>query len=115
MKTLYLLIRLFVLLALSSFIKLDIQAQPIYQSSAKNAGSASSATVNRPSGVLLNELLVVGLMFEKGSSEAISTPSGWILIKRTDNGTDCGMATYYKIATASEPSSYYFGLEIIIV
>jgi hypothetical protein len=110
MKTLYLIIRLIVLLSLCSFIKLDIQAQPIYQSSITNIGSASNATVNRPSGVVLNELLVIGLMFEKGSSEAISTPSGWTLIRRTDNGTDCGMVTYYKIATASEPSSYSFGL-----
>jgi hypothetical protein len=52
------------------------------------------------------DLLVVGIMLEKGSSSAITAPAGWTLIRRTDQGTNAGMGTYYKWAGASEPASY---------
>jgi hypothetical protein len=33
-------------------------------------------------------------------------PAGWTLIRRTDNGSSVGVASYYKVAVAGEPASY---------
>ena len=77
-----------------------------YQSSTTNEGTGNSATVNKPSGTVQNDVLVASVNFEKGSDNSVTPPSGWTLIRRTNNGTDVGMATYYKVAGASEPSSY---------
>jgi hypothetical protein len=85
-------------------------SQAFIASSHTSIGTASPATVPRPSSVATGDLLVVGLMVEKGSNEVISPPAGWTLIRRADNGSNIGMATYFKFAGASEPSSYSFTL-----
>lgn len=85
-----------------------VSAQAVYQSSATNTGNAASATVNKPAGVSVNDLLVVGVIYEKGSAESISPPAGWTLIRRSDHSTDAGLSTYYKVAGATEPASYAF-------
>jgi RHS repeat-associated protein len=73
-------------------------------------GSSAGATVNKPTGTVAGDLLIVGLAFEKGSDVAITPPSGWTLIRRTNQSTDVGYATYRKSAGGSEPASYAFGL-----
>ncbi|HLG33609.1 MAG TPA: hypothetical protein VI757_01910, partial [Bacteroidia bacterium] len=93
------------------FSFLEGQAQPLFQNSATNTGSSSPATVNAPAGINSGDLLVIGFMFEKGSAENITPPDGWNLILRTNNSTDCGLATYYKVAGSSEPASYSFGFD----
>ena len=89
---------------------LQLWAQPVFETFVTNKGKTATAPVNRPSGVVANDLLVVGLTFDKGSAEIISPPAGWTLIRRTNNSTDNGIATYYKVAGVSEPSSYTFTL-----
>ncbi|REK35238.1 MAG: T9SS C-terminal target domain-containing protein [Bacteroidetes bacterium] len=84
--------------------------QPDYLNSASNVGNAASATVNLPAGTVFDNLLLLGLMFEKGNTVSISPPPGWNLIIRRDNGSDVGMAIYYKVAGGSEPENYSFGL-----
>jgi RHS repeat-associated protein len=71
-------------------------------------GTSGSATVNKPTGTVAGDLLVVGLAFEKGSDVTITPPSGWTLIRRTNQSSNVGYATYRKTAGASEPSSYSF-------
>ncbi len=89
---------------------LPLLAQPVYLSSASQVGNASQATVPKPAGTAGGDLLVVGLMIEKGSDETVTPPSGWTLIRRTNNITQIGMATYFKIMGTNEPVSYAFGL-----
>jgi MSHA biogenesis protein MshQ len=84
-------------------------AQPVWQTSATAVGSGGTATVAAPSGTVAGDLLIVGIMLEKGSDVAI-TATGWTLVRRTNNGTDAGMATYWKWAGSSEPASYSFTL-----
>lgn len=55
-----------------------------------------------------NDLLVIGIAFEKGTAETIAPPAGWTLIRREDHGTDAGVATYFKIAGNTEPGNYVF-------
>ena len=78
------------------------QAPPTHETSATAVGTSDTATVNKPSGTVEGDLLVVGLMFEKGSAVSPTPPAGWTLIGRTNNSEDIGMATYYKVAGASE-------------
>jgi RHS repeat-associated protein len=73
-------------------------------------GDAGTATVSKPTGTVSGDLLVVGLAFEKGSDVTLTPPSGWTLIRRTNQSSNVGNATYRKIAGASEPSSYVFAL-----
>jgi hypothetical protein len=47
-------------------------------------------------------------MFEKGQSPAVTPPSGWQLIRRTNQLNQVAMVTFYKIATANEPTTYGF-------
>ncbi|MCF8238667.1 MAG: T9SS type A sorting domain-containing protein [Saprospiraceae bacterium] len=87
-----------------------LQAQPVYRSSSSNVGITSSATVSLPVGTEPGDLLVSGLMIEKGSTSTVTPPTGWFLIRRTNNSTNIGMATYYKVAGISEPGTYSFTL-----
>lgn len=99
------------LVVLSSFMLGNyLIAQPTIQNSSTNEGNAANAKIKKPSGVQNGDLLVIGLMFEKGSDEVITPPKGWLPIRRTNNGSDTGMASYYKIAGSSEPNNYFFAL-----
>jgi hypothetical protein len=74
------------------------------------AGSNKPPKVNRPTGTVAGDLLIVGMMFEKGTNTTPTAPAGWALIRRTNESNNVGMATYYKVAGSSEPSSYTFSL-----
>jgi hypothetical protein len=41
-----------------------------------------------------------------GSAVGITAPSGWTQITRTDNDVNVTLVTYWKVASASEPSNY---------
>ena len=73
-------------------------------------GSSGTATVNKPTGTVAGDLMIAGLAFEKGSAVAITPPAGWGLIRRTDQSSDVGYATYRKAAGASEGATYAFVL-----
>jgi hypothetical protein len=79
--------------------------------SASNAqnGSATSLSIARPSGAKAGDFLLAQITFEKGSdagSNARITPPGWILMRRTNRGSDLGQAIFYRAAGATEPASY---------
>lgn len=88
----------------------SLLAQPSYESFQTNVGNTASAAINKPAGTIANDLLIVGITYEKGSSEVITPPVGWLLIIKNDNSTDAGLAAYYKVAGGSEPASYTFTL-----
>lgn len=84
---------------------------PAIKSFATAVGSGSSSPkVNKPAGTTAGDLLVVGLMFEKGSGTTPTPPSGWTLVRRDNKLNYVGMATYYKVAGSNEPSTYTFTL-----
>ena len=51
-------------------------------------------------------MLIAGVSVSGGSATTITSPSGWTLIRRPDNSTTTSLATYYRVATGSEASSY---------
>jgi len=85
------------------------QLPPVVQSVATAIGGTGDAIVNKPAGTLPGDLLVACITVEKGSDATIAA-TGWTPILRTDNSTDAGLATFYKIAGASEPTTYTFEL-----
>src|SRR5688572_6352565 len=101
-------------LLITAFVVLVITqsglAQPMWQSFDTSEGSSGSAVVDRPTGTVSGDLMVIGLMFEKGTDVAVTPPSGWTLILRTNHSTVIGMATYYKIAGGAEPTTYSFAM-----
>ncbi|MBF6640455.1 hypothetical protein IVB69_03075, partial [Flavobacterium sp. J49] len=92
------------------FIGLLAHSQPVWQSSTTAIGSSSSASINVPSGTVAGDLLVVGVMFESGDGTTITVPAGWTLIRRSNQSSNVGMATYFRIAGSSEPATYTWGL-----
>lgn len=88
---------------------------PTYQASASGSNSSSGATslaVAKPSGTAVGEVLVAGITFDAGTSvTTVTAPAGWVLIRRTNNGTNVGQAAYYKVVTAADATitSYTWG------
>jgi hypothetical protein len=88
-------------------------AVPDFGAATTAANSSSGATtlvINRPSSTSAGHLLLAGISVAGGSNVTITPPSGWTLVRRTNNSTSVGVATYRKIATSSEPSSYTWSL-----
>jgi len=77
-----------------------------------SSSGASTIVINKPSSIANDEVLVAGITVNGGSNTTITAPSGWTLIRRTNNGTNVGIASYYHVVTSagSEPASYSFGL-----
>lgn len=70
-----------------------------------SVSSASSVSVTVPSG-WSNQLLIATVAVNGVGS--LSTPSGWTQINSTSNSSSLTLATYYRIAPSTMPSSYSF-------
>lgn len=90
------------------FLGSQSNAQPSIVVSATAIGNSATATIARSGSTNAGDLIVLGLMYEKGSSETITIPTGFTQILRRNNGTDAGMILAYKVAGATEPGTYNF-------
>lgn len=83
---------------------------PFYRSIAttEQTSNSTSVAVSKPSGTVENDVLVAGIGGASASSESWTPPSGWTLIRQTNNSStiDANLGTFYKVAGSSEPSSY---------
>jgi hypothetical protein len=112
----------FALLGLALLVAAPVEAQIAFRSAAsatatgltpafRAAASATTAgatlTITKPSGVAANDVLIASIGLTP-SSATLTAPSGWTLVRRTDNAgpTANSLAVYYKVASASEPTSY---------
>jgi RHS repeat-associated protein len=84
---------------------------PAFRSAASAATTGAALTITRPSGVAANDVLIASLGVTP-STVAIVAPSGWTLVRRMDNAGPIAntLAVYYKVASASEPASYAWGV-----
>ena len=75
-----------------------------------NGGGATTLTINRPAGVVLNDVMIAAIAVRGGSGTGITAPAGWTLVpggvNPIDNGTTLRLAVYYRVATAAEPANY---------
>jgi peptidoglycan/xylan/chitin deacetylase (PgdA/CDA1 family) len=79
-----------------------------YQSSNTYTNTSGSVTVTKPTGTAQNDLLIVQLTVHGGTGATINTPADWTLLNRANNGTGAAQAIFYKVATATEPTTYTF-------
>jgi len=87
-----------------------INAQAAFESYTIASGtSGSSRTVSTPAGTVENDFLLTVIVNEKGTDYTISPPSGWKLLGNQNQSTSWGMSAYYKVASASEPTTYTWG------
>lgn len=70
--------------------------------------SATSITALLPAGTAEGDVIVAHLAMSGGTSVSANTPAGWTLIKTSNQGGNIRGATYYQVASATEPTSYIF-------
>lgn len=81
----------------------------VQSSSSSNVATATSTTINKPSGVVSGDYLFAAIGHEVTSGQTInSVPSDWTLIEANVN--NAALSTYFKVAGGSEPASYQWGL-----
>lgn len=80
---------------------------PLYRASTTGATTGATLTINRPAGVVANDILIASVGVQP-SAAVLTPPAGWVLIRRTDNAgpTSNSLAVYRKLATGAEPASY---------
>lgn len=66
----------------------------------------TNLTLDTPSSVSAGDVMIASIVVNGGSAVGITPPSGWTQIARTDNDVNVTLVTYWKAASASEPSSY---------
>jgi hypothetical protein len=116
MKKNYLLTLLFSLAMLQAFAQCS-NTSCVFVASSQAMGNSDSVTIAKPSGVQQNDVMIAAVHAGWCNlAGPITPPSGWTLINQTSNtGSGCGssntgvqLATFYKVASASEPATYTF-------
>lgn len=80
-----------------------------YVAFTSNTANATSITLNKPTGTAQGDLMV--LIFTTQSSTALTLPTGWTtIVSAHDENADLRTTLLYKVAGASEPSSYSVSL-----
>lgn len=74
-----------------------------------DSSGSTSAVVAKPTGVVQNDLMFAYVMHSNSTDRLTTVPTGWSEIGRHKNGSS-NQALFYKLAGASEPASYTFGL-----
>jgi hypothetical protein len=77
--------------------------------SASDAGT--SLTISKPAGVVNNDVLIAAISYIGGTTNSVTAPPGWTLVRRIDNDNTVGLAIYRKIA-ANEGASYTWTLSL---
>jgi hypothetical protein len=83
-------------------------AGPVFKSAsyATNNAIATTLVVPRPATFAAGDVLLASIVI-RGSS-TITPPAGWTLIRNDLNGTNLRHVTWWKLATAAEPTTYTF-------
>ena len=74
-------------------------------------GSVENLVLNKPSGTVEGDMMIAWVCGDSSTRRNVTTPSGWSVIynqSSPDLGGSAQQFGYYKVATASEPSSYTF-------
>lgn len=70
-----------------------------------NGTGSKTISINKPAGVVENDLLVTSLVVNSTTTNVIA-PTGWTLIQSVATSGSMKHNTYYKIASTTEPVSY---------
>lgn len=72
--------------------------------------SSISAVISKPTGVSQGDIMFAYIMHFNGTDRLSTIPAGWSSIGGRHKNGNYNQALYYKVAGASEPSTYTFGL-----
>ncbi len=62
--------------------------------------------LSKPASTAVGDILLANVSVNGGSPAGITAPTGWVFIVRSDNDANVSVASYYKVVTSSEPSTY---------
>ena len=81
-----------------------------YSTAQNSSNNHSSITINKPSGVVAGDLMIIGVMTYDNSNAGSVTSAGWTIIAAQDLGNDDRRrySVLYRIAGASESANYTF-------
>ena len=81
-------------------------------SASNSTSGASTLVISRPSssGNINGQFLIAGIVVDGTNNLNVTPPSGWTQIRRTNNGTNLSLFSFYKFAGSSEPNSYTFNI-----
>ncbi len=75
----------------------------------KRTNNWTYVTVTAPAGISSGDLLIAAVATDGGTSTTIAAPAGWTLLDRgSDSLNRVTLGVWWKLAGASEPSSYTF-------
>ncbi len=82
-------------------------AIPAFRAAASKAAASGSLAINKPTGTASGDVMVASISVRPNTA-TITAPSGWTLVRRIDNSNTNpnSLATYYRVAGSSEPTSY---------
>lgn len=66
----------------------------------------SEVSVDTPADVGAGDILIANITFLGGTGPQITIPDGWNVIERTNKGNEISIASYWKLATGSEPDAF---------
>src|SRR5215470_15599948 len=89
-----------------------IVPESVFKTAASNQVASTTLSIEKPSSVSTDKLMLATIAIHGGSSATISAaPSGWTQIARTDNDANISLVTYWKLAGGSEPSTYDWAVD----
>ena len=102
----YKILNTFFLILICSFT----YAQPVLQTydTDMTGGTGAYDLSAKPAGLAVGDLLLAVACYESGNSQTMSSPNGWTSIAKTDEDSNVGMETFYKIADASDVAASEF-------
>jgi hypothetical protein len=80
----------------------------VAKSTGQNSTGATTLAISKPTGVVEGHVMVATVTAKEAG--AVTAPSGWTEILNLAQGTALRQVTYFKVATASEPTSYSWSL-----
>ena len=78
------------------------------QAASNGTNSGTSMGISKPAGTLTGHLMVAQISVRDQVVGGITPPAGWTLIRETNNADRITVASYYKVATGTEPGSYTY-------
>ncbi|WP_245591879.1 cell wall anchor protein [Cystobacter fuscus] len=84
-----------------------------YRSGSTATGkSITSLSITKPTGTVAGDVLLAHLVNRNNVAAVATPPAGWTLLRSDQSASQLKSWVFYKVATASEPASYAFAIDL---
>ncbi|WP_395805675.1 cell wall anchor protein [Archangium minus] len=84
-----------------------------YRSSTTASGkSITSLSIAKPAGTAAGDVLLARIINRNNVAAVATAPAGWTLLRSDQSASQIKAWVFYKVATASEPTSYAFTIDL---